>query len=394
MTSPAMPSTADLVNLLADELPAAVDLRHRIHADPRVSGDEADTVAAIVDHLGEDGIHQASGALIVRVGDDGVPAVGIRAELDALPMHELAQVPWSSSNGAMHACGHDVHMAALAAVTRTLRAAQAATPLVAVFQPREETWPSGALDVLGSGILADQHVRAMVGIHIQPLLPSGVVSALPETVNAAADEFDIVVHGTPGHGAYPHRTADPIVAAAHVVQALQYLVSRQVDPMEPAVITLGSIHGGTAPNAIPAEVHLRGTLRTYTPGTRTRLATAIEQTAQSITGIHGCRAKVEVRLGEPPLSNHPGLTSAIADELALHGFDASGDLRSCGADDFAYYSEVLPATMVFYGVGSGTADDPGLHSPEFVPADEHVAGVARAMLASYLAAARVIDGGN
>lgn len=390
MTSPPIPSTTELLTHLAEEIPAAIDLRHRIHADPRVSGDEADTAALIVEGIGEPGIRQDSGALLVRVGDAAGPAVGIRGELDALPIVEQTSAAWGSGNGAMHACGHDVHMAALVAVTRALRAAHGSTPLVAVFQPREETSPSGALDIVGSGVLADQDVRAMVGVHVQPLLPSGVVSALPETINAAADEFDIVVEGTPGHGAYPHRTADPIVAAAHVVQGLQYLVSRQVDPMEPAVITVGSIHGGTAPNAIPDEVHLRGTLRTFTPQTRDRLAEAIEQTASALASAHGCRARVEVTFGEPPLTNDPALTLAIADELALYGFDTRGVLRSCGADDFAHYTEVMPATMVFYGVGTGQHDEPGLHSPQFLPADDHVEGVARSMLAAYLAASRVI----
>lgn len=387
------PSATSLMALLEDAIPSAIELRHRIHADPRVSGEETDTVTLLVEHLGEQGLHHGSGALLVRIGDERRPSVAIRAELDALPIDEHTDAPWRSRNGAMHACGHDVHMAALVAVAQTLRRAHASTPLVAVFQPREETSPSGALDIVDSGILVEQQVQAMVGIHVQPLLPAGVISALPETVNAAADEFHITVQGTPGHGAYPHRASDPIVAAAHVIQGLQYLLSRQVDPMEPAVITIGSIHGGSAPNAIPADVRLSGTLRTYTRATRERLAEAIRSTVAAITGTHGCSAQVDIRLGEPPLTNHPRLTTAIADELGLHGFDTRGSLRSCGADDFAHYSDQIPSTMVFYGVGSGAPDDPSLHAPEFLPADEHVGGVARAMLASYIAAARVIAPG-
>lgn len=390
MSSPALPTVRDLTTLLDDELPAAIALRHAIHQDPQLSGNEGATIDQLTEALGEPGLRDDHGALMLRVGPDDRSAVAVRAELDALPIAESTTAPWASRNGSMHACGHDVHMAALVAVTRALRAAGAPTPFLAVFQPREETWPSGALDIVASGALEAQRVAAMVGIHLQPLLPVGVISALPVTVNAAADEFDITITGTPGHGAYPHRTDDPIVAAAQIIQSLQFLVSRQVDPMAPTVITVGSIHGGSAPNAIPESVALRGTLRTYTSADRERLIAAISSAAQATAGVHGCSAATAIHRGEPPLANDPRLTIAIANELHAQGFDTSGELRSCGADDFAFYCEHVPSTMVFYGTGSGSPDEPHLHSPHFLPSDDYVEGVAKAMMAAYLAAARLI----
>ena len=390
MSSPALPTVRDLATLLEDELPAAIALRHAIHQDPQLSGNEGSTIDRLTEALGEHGVRDDHGALFLRVGPDDLPAVAVRAELDALHIAEATASSWASRNGSMHACGHDVHMAALVAVTRAVRAAGASTPFLAVFQPREETWPSGALDIVSSGALEAQRVAAMIGIHLQPILPAGVVSALPVTVNAAADEFDITITGTPGHGAYPHRTDDPIVAAAQVVQSLQFLVSRQVDPMAPTVITIGSIHGGTAPNAIPESVALRGTLRTYTNEDRERLIAAIASVAQATAGIHGCTAATAIHRGEPPLVNDPRLTIAIANELHAQGFDTSGELRSCGADDFAFYCEQVPSTMLFYGTGTGSPDDPLLHSPHFLPSDDYVAGVARAIMAAYVAAARLI----
>lgn len=373
-------------------VPAAVELRHMIHRHPCVGGQEAPTAELVASALGRPHAPWVTQGRIIRFGAPTGPAIALRAELDALPIAEDTRVPWASGNGSMHACGHDVHLAALVAASLALAEVidedPTATPLVAILQPREECLPSGALDVVQSTQFKEQQVQAIIGVHVQPALSAGTFSAAPGAVNASADEFRMRILGRGGHGAYPHTTSDPVVAAAHVVQALQYLVSRQSDPMSPTVITIGSIHGGDAPNAIPDAVELSGTVRTYRAQARRELHAAIERTALATASIHGCQAEVTIGLGEPALVNDEGLAEELGRSLAATGLWQAPHLRSCGADDFAYFTELVPGVMVFYGVGEADGTGPGLHSARFLPDDEHVRGVATAMIAGYFGAQR------
>jgi amidohydrolase len=265
---------AGLFARLDAHLPEACALRRRLHQDPRLSGEEDDTTDVLVEELGLPATRLPEGGALVRLGDDG-PAIGLRAELDALPVVETTGVDWASTNGAMHACGHDVHMAAALAVVRTLADAGTPMPLVVVLQPREETLPSGAKDVTRADAFAEAKIQVMLGVHVQPRLPQGCFAATPGPVNAAADQFTIVVNGLPGHAAYPHLTADPVVAAADLIGTLQHLVSRQVDPTNPTVLTVGSITGGNSPNVVPSAVRMTGILRTFDEHDRVRLHEAI-----------------------------------------------------------------------------------------------------------------------
>lgn len=375
-------------------IPQAIALRHAVHAEPYIGGHEAPTARLIAEALGRPDTAEVSDGRIIRFGQSTGPAIALRAELDALPIHEDTGVDWASPNGAMHACGHDVHLAALVAASLAIEQAitgdPSAPPLVSILQPREECLPSGARDIVQSSEFKEQDIRAIIGIHVQPALRTGTFSATPGAVNASADEFRMTIIGRAGHGAYPQTTSDPVVAAAHVVQALQYLVSRQSDPMSPTVITVGSIHGGDAPNAIPDSVELAGTLRTYDEAERRALHASIERTATATASIHGCRAEVEIGLGEPVLVNDEELASALIPWISATGLDEGRRLRSCGADDFAYFTAMVPGVMVFYGVGSADPDAPGLHSSRFLPDDVHVRGVAATMIASYFAASQYL----
>lgn len=377
---------AALFARLAEHIPAAQELRHRIHAEPRVSGDEQDTTDLIVKALGLPATPVAETGALLRIGEPDGPAVGIRAELDALPVRESSEVAWRSVNDAMHACGHDVHMAAAYAVARTLEEMGGPLPLLLVLQPREETLPSGARDVVTSEQFRDHDVRAFVGLHVQPRLPAGCFSAIPGPVNAAADEFEIRVQGRPGHAAYPHLTADPVVAAADLIGTLQHLISRQVDPTNPTVLTVGSIEGGNSPNVVPACVTMKGILRTFDEHDRTRLHGSIEQAAHAIAEVHGCDAETTVTLGAPVLDNDTDLATAAAARIERAEFTQSSPLRSCGADDFSYFCPVVPSLMVFLGVGSGEAGAPGLHHPGFLPGEDAAADAATTLLAAYLGA--------
>ncbi len=381
-----------LFDALEARLEEAVRLRHAVHAEPRLSGDESDTTATLLAALGLPHELLPKGGALVRVGDPGGTAVAVRAELDALPVVERTGVPWQASDGAMHACGHDVHMAAAIAVARTLHEAGAPVPLLLLLQPREEVLPSGAKDVVESAAFQGHDVGAIVGVHVQPRLAQGEFAATAGAVNAAADQFTIVVHGRPGHAAYPHLTADPVVAAADLIGTLQHLISRQVDPTNPTVLTIGSIQGGNSPNVVPSAVRMSGILRTFDEHDRTRLHRAIETTSVAVAEVHGCEAEVEVSLGAPVLDNHPTLATTAAIWLEHAGLTPAPPHRSCGADDFSYYCTVSPSLMVFTGVGTGSAEEPGLHHPDFLPPDETVSEVAVAMLAAYLGACEMVAG--
>ena len=377
---------AALFARLGTHLGKAVELRRRLHAEPRLSGDEHDTTMTLLAALDVQVPPLDVGGAVVRIGAADGPAVGLRAEMDALPVEEQTGVPWRSTNGAMHACGHDVHLAAAFAVARTLQPGDGPLPLVLVLQPREETYPSGGKDVTESAELARHDIRAFLGAHVQPRLPAGRFAATPGPVNAASDSLSITVLGRPGHAAYPHLTADPVVAAADLIGTLQHLISRQVDPTNPTVLSIGSIQGGNSPNVVPAAVRMTGTLRTFDEDDRTRLHGAIGATAEKISEVHCCESEVTITRGAPVLANDLDLTTSATAWIERTGLVPAPPMRSCGADDFSFYCDKFPSLMVFVGVGPGGPGQPGLHHPRFLPPDEAVGDVARVMLAAYLGA--------
>jgi amidohydrolase len=364
------------------ELPAAGALRRELHARPHPSGQEGPTLETVLGALPDGAVTRvADTGALVRFGGDG-PAVGMRAELDALPIAERTGAAWASRGPAMHACGHDVHMAALVAVCRALSEIGPPVPVLAVLQPREETYPSGARDIVASGLL-DGALRAMVGAHVQPALPPGTIACTPGAVNAAADEFTVTMRGPGGHAAYPHLTSDPVLALAQFVVGAQQIAGRDADPMVPAVVTVGTLRAGEAPNAIPGTAAARGTLRAMSGPQRDLLRRRLREVATGVAAIHGCTADVEVTEGEPVLVNDADLAAGAARALSAYGRRVDAASRSCGADDFAYYTAAAPALMMF----AGTGGDAALHSPAFLPGDDALAAVADALLAGYLAAA-------
>jgi amidohydrolase len=380
--------------LMAAELPAAVELRHELHRHAELSGVEARTAATAAAALGDAEAPAAACTVVagtgrmIRIGPPAGPAIAIRAELDALPITEETGAPWSSVTGAMHACGHDVHLAALAAVGRAARRADLPVALLAVLQPREETSPSGAQDIAGAASFAAQHPAAMIGVHLQHQFPAGTVAAAAGTVNAATDDFEITVTGTGGHAGYPHLAADPVLALCQSVVALQQLVSRRVDPTHAAVVSVGALRAGDAANVIPATATAAGTIRTLAGPDRQFLRTAIAETVAGTCRAYGCDGTVAITPAEPALVNDPQLTAACVPLLQAAGFRVDTEFRSCGADDFSYYSAVVPSVMLF--VGSGTAVS--LHHPRFLPADDAVGQVATVMLAGYLAGVSGLTG--
>jgi amidohydrolase len=374
-----------LLASLEDEMPAALSLRERLHANPEPGNAEHGTARLVSEALGADDVEPVAGTgIVTRVGPVEGRAVAVRAELDALPIEEQTGAPFAAENGFMHACGHDVHMAALTALFRAARHSSLPEPLLALYQPSEETYPSGAEAIVRERALGE--VGAVVAAHLHPDVPWGAVSLEPGPVNASCDYVHITVEGDGGHGAYPHRARDPILALSHVVVALQSLVSRRLDPMHPGVMSVGWTRAGSADNVIPERAEAGGTLRALYPEDREPLREAAREIIEATARAHGCLATIEVIEGEPATINDPAIAASACALAPEAGFELARPTRSCGSDDFGFYGSLTPTMMVFVGLDGApdTAHLP-LHHPRFLPPPEAVRAVARAQAVAFAA---------
>jgi amidohydrolase len=379
---------ARLLRALEDELPAGRALRERLHAAPDLSWHEEATTAAVAQAIGDPGRSVAGTGLVAVAGPATRPGIGVRAELDALPIDEATGAPFAATNGAMHGCGHDVHAAALTALVRAARRLgdELPVPLVALFQPSEEAYPSGARRLVEEGAL--DGLDAVVAVHVHPLVAWGSATADAGPVNASSDNFRVVVEGAGGHAAYPHEARDPVVALAHTVVALQQVASRRANPMDDAVVSIGWIRGGTAENVIPSEASAGGTLRVLQPEARGPLRRAVAEIVEHTAAASGCRGRVELTEGEPAIVNDGPAADAARGLLERAGFSTGASLRSCGSDDLGFLGAAGRLLLVFVGVrGAPGGRDAPLHHPEFLPPSEAVDAVARAQAAAYVAAA-------
>lgn len=348
---------------------ALIALRRDLHQNPELSWAEQRTGRQVTAFLRESRVHirpVAGTGLLASVGGDRGPAVLLRVDMDALPIQEDQGRPYASQvAGVMHACGHDGHVAMGAVATRVLAARDLPGRVVVLFQPAEEG-EGGAQKVVAEGAL--DGVRAVMGVHLWNELPVGTLGVKPGPLMAAVDRLRIVVHGRGGHGGAPHRSADPVVAAAHVVTALQTVVARETSPLQPVVVTIGSIHGGEAFNVIPDEVVLTGTIRTFDAALRAAMPERLSRIAGGVAMALGCRAEVEVRNGNPAVVNDPHMAD-LARTAALRVLDprlVTEPEPTMGGEDMAVYFEQVPGCFVF--VGSANSDrglDQPHHSPRF-----------------------------
>ncbi len=363
-------------------LPAATALRRELHASPLVGGNETETAQRVVDWigLGEGEVVAGTGRLLRLPGGTGT-MIAVRAELDGLPVEEATGVAWASTNGAMHACGHDVHLAGLAAVVRAAAALDLPRPLLALLQPREEGVDSGAQDVVDEGGL--DGVEAVVAAHVQPRVESGVIAVTPGPVNAAMDTFRVEVSGRGGHSGYPHTVDDSVLAMSAVVVALQQVGARRIDPTAGVACMVNQVRAGSADNVVPSRAVCSGTVRTMRPEDRETAHRVIGEIASSVAAGYGCRAAVTIERGEPVLANDVGLAVRAGEILTELGHAVIPTFRSFGSDDFSAYCERVRGLMVFVGTG---ADRGGLHDASYLPDDAYVATVADAMVAGYCAA--------
>jgi amidohydrolase len=334
-----------------------VGLRRAIHQWPEQGFKEHRTAGLIRSRLKSYGVeHKAvcdTGTLAIVRGAKPGPTMLIRADMDGLPVLEENRVPYCSRNkGVMHACGHDGHVAMglVAAKLLQKRRASLRGNVKFMFQPAEEG-PGGAGPMIDAGILKGPRVDAAFAIHMWNDLPTGKVGVRDGPVFASADEFRMVVEGRGGHGAAPHQTIDPVVAAAQIVTACQSIVSRKVDPTRSAVVTFGQIHGGTRHNIIPDRVELTGTVRAFEESVRRLLQREIPRIARGVAGSLGAGLSFEYHRGYPPTINETEMTDLVREatrEALGTGAPVEQDV-SMGAEDMSLVLKEVPGCYVFLG---------------------------------------------
>jgi amidohydrolase len=359
-TKPAM----NFDTALASCLSQVVHLRHRLHRIPELSDQEHKTAALIREELTRAripftaGVPEAPTATIALIGDPTKPCVALRADIDALPVEEQTSLDYASTYpGRMHACGHDGHTSMLLGTALIIRDCAAQLPVCVklIWQPAEEIG-GGARRVVEAGVLDGRlgpPVRAIFGLHGWPTLPLGTVSTRPGPLLASTDSFAATFVGRGCHGAYPHRGRDPIVTACEAVLNLQQCVSRELDPTEPGLVTVGTIQGGTAVNIIPDSARITGTVRSLAPEPRRLFRESIERRCAGVASAQDCRLQFEWIEGYPPTTND----SAMADYCATTAKKTLGADRfvpaarpSMGGEDFAYYLEKVPGCFFLLGV--------------------------------------------
>ena len=399
---PSRASAAEKVAVLDGKIQPAVarhqediiELRHQIHQYPELGNRETKTAKLAADHLQSLGIEVRTGIAhtgvvgILKGGKPG-PIIAVRADMDALPVTEETDLPFKSTVrttyngldvGVSHACGHDVHTAVLMGVASVLADLRDEIPgtVMFVFQPAEEGPPpgeeGGAQLMVKEGVFEDPRPEAVFGLHTNSLMPVGKVGYTIGPALAAVDSYRITISGKQTHGASPHQGIDPVVMAAQAVLAFQTIVSRTLDPIQPAVVTVGMIHGGERSNIIPREVKMQGTVRTYDPGVRDTIERRMGEILDGVTRAGLGSYQLEYNRGTPATINNAELSQMMAPTLTavLGEVHVTEVPPTMGGEDFAYFANEVPG--FFYRLGTlkdGTVSGPH-HSPMFRADDDSV----------------------
>ena len=372
------------------EIPDALDeplrehliaLRHWFHRHPELSFKEVETAQRIIAELQELGIRYdyagVGHAVIATIdGEDShAPAIALRAEMDALPGEETTGASYASENpGIMHACGHCAHMAMLLGAAHLLTKSRPPGPVRLVFQPAEEKG-GGARVAIKDGALDD--VAMIVAAHVTHEYETGKIMVRDGTVTAQSDGFTIRVRGKGGHGARPHEAIDAIVICGFLITALQTLVSRETNPLHSSVITIGSIHAGSAGNVIAETAELQGSIRTLREDVRKHIHHGMRRMVSAVAELHNASIEIDIRKGYPPVINEP-ISTAIARKAAVDivGSDhaVASEHPSMGSEDFSFYLQERPGCFVRFGARAPDWEPVPLHSPAF-DIDERVIGV-------------------
>ncbi len=385
---------SDEVKYLKDKaeayFPEAVQIRRQLHQMPELCFQEKKTSAFILDYLKKLNLEVTSG--IARYGIKAVlkgsrptPVIGIRTDMDALPLAEASGLPFQATSGTMHACGHDVHMANVLIAARLLSEIREQIPgtVVFIFQPCEEGnsggQPGGAEQMIREGVMENPHLDALIALHLMPHLPVGCVALRPGPIMADSASVHIKILGKASHGALPHQGVDAIHAAAQAIVQFQSLISRLKDPSEKAVLSIGTIRGGVRLNVIAEEVEMEGTVRSFSLATQQLIETGMERILKGLELVYGIRYEFNFFKGNPHVQNSEALVNLLMPVFKR----VAGEENVITAEpmtiseDFALFSQRLPSLFFFLGTG----EDTDLHSPQF-KVDERLLKTAPALFAA------------
>lgn len=365
----------DQIKLLAKKyLEEMIAIREDLHANPELGHEEVYTQSVVESALNKHGIEhfRLAGTGVVGIIKGAKPGktVLLRADMDALPIQEIAQVPYASKTpGKMHACGHDGHTAGLlgaAFILNDMKDSLQGT-IKLMFQPAEET-DGGALPMIEEGILNNPKVDAAFGLHLAGHLPEGQIQVKYGAMYGAPDEFEITIHGRGGHAASPEQTVDPISIAMQFISNAQNILTRRIDPMKPAVISFTSIHAGEGLNVIPETLYLGGTIRTLYPDTREIVSKMLNETLNSICDLNGATHELKYMPSYPPLINDDEMVSFAEKSLTnFFGADKVSQMEfaTLGAEDFAYLAAKIPSSYHVVGIWEPGTPEPVHHHPAF-----------------------------
>ena len=375
-------ATIDLRQRSRDLSEKLIAIRRDLHEHPELSFREfrtAEVIAATLKKLGltvKEKVGQTGVTGLLKGGKPG-PTIALRSDIDALPVHEEADVPYrSKTDGVMHACGHDTHVACGLGAAMLLAeiSDQLEGDVFFIFEPAEEI-NRGAAALLAEGVMEDPKVDMIFGIHSQPEVPAGKMGVKEGYLMAAVDTIRLKITGKGGHGGLPHRDIDPIMAAAAVLVNVQTIVSRNVPPLNPAVVSFGTIHGGSANNAIPDCVELSGTVRTYDQQTRDLIEKRLSEVTESTAAALGCRAELSYEREFSAVNNDPKASEIVRSAVELIGGTGTAVIPtpSTGGEDFALYMEKAPGCFIWLGIGNPEigAVHPW-HSPLFIADDSYL----------------------
>ncbi|MCB0702726.1 MAG: M20 family metallopeptidase [Candidatus Kapaibacterium sp.] len=367
--------------------PKLQKLRRKIHSNPELSFVEFETCKFIQNELSELGIESkviGNTGVVATIGK-GNQCVGLRADIDALPIKEETGLEFASLNeGVMHACGHDMHTTMLIGAAEILKKNEDSLGGIVklIFQPGEEKLPGGASILIEEGVLENPKVDAIFGQHIYPGESEGTISLNSGPVMGAPDELYFTIKGTSTHAAQPHLGHDPIVAASQLIVHFQTLMTKYKDPIEAGVLSITSIKGGNSTNIIPDDVKLMGTLRSFNEQWRTEMHRLIEVNSKAVCELYGCEIEIEIKKGYPPVVNDEKITDlTINNAINLVGEDNTKVFEpKMWGEDFAFYGKNIPATFWFVGVRPKNLKTmPALHNSKLSPS-ENAMPIGTAML--------------
>lgn len=360
-----------VINSIAAFADDMVEWRRHLHRIPELGQNCPETASYVVERLrefGVDEIHEGiaiTGVVAVINGQGDGPTIGLRADMDALPITETTGAEWASRNaGKMHACGHDGHTTMLLGAARYLAQTRNFKGRIAlIFQPAEEVG-GGAELMVQEGVLERFEIKEVYALHNLPNLPVGQFTTTPGPIMASVDSFHIDIKGEGGHGAYPHDTRDPIPAALSIAQAMGTIVSRNHRALDELVVSVTMIHAGTADNVIPEDAYVGGTVRTFDPDVKIMVKRRMSEIVAGHAAAFNVDAVLRYNEGYPPTVNTPKETDfavGIAREVAAQGVVVPDQQREMGAEDFAYFLEKRPGAYLFVGNG----DTAGLHQSSY-----------------------------